>query len=435
MKIGIIGLGFVGLSLATFLGSKGYKVIGIDSDLEKISKIKKGEIPFYEPGLEKLLQKSLKKGLTAESDFTQIHDCEIIFVTVGTPQQKTGKIDLRMIKNVSKKIGQEIKKSNKKPVIVIKSTVTPTTTEKIIIPLLENNSQKIIGKDFGVISNPEFLRESKAVEDTKDPHIIVIGGKKDRYQNILKKLYQKNHSMVNIVETNFQTAEMIKYANNSFLATKISFINQIARICESIPGANVQDVALAIGIDPRIGNLFLEAGPGYGGSCLPKDVKAMIDFSKRIGVKPNLLSAVEETNVQQIQNVIKKIEKILDNVRGKKIAVLGTSFKPFTDDVRDSVSIDVIRQFLSKGAKIKIHDPKAIQKTRDIFGNKIEYSKTIKDVLRDTECCLILTPWPEYKKISNQDINLMKKKIIFDTRRILFNKKLKARYYATGIGE
>ena len=224
----------------------------------------------------------------------------------------------------------------------------------------------------------------------------------EKYLTKTKNFFSKLHPNVPIVITNHQTAEMIKYANNSFLATKISFINQIARICESIPGANVQDVALAIGIDPRIGNLFLEAGPGYGGSCLPKDVKAMIDFSKRIGVNPNLLSAVEETNMQQIQNVIKKIERILNNVRGKKIAVLGMSFKPFTDDVRDSVSIDVIKQFLSKGAKIKIHDPKAMQKTKDIFGNKIEYSKTIKDVLKDTECCLILTPWPEYKKISNQ---------------------------------
>jgi len=255
------------------------------------------------------------------------------------------------------------------------------------------------------------------------------------YRNYLKKFYKKNHPNVPIIETNNQTAEIIKYANNSFLATKISFINQIAAICETISGANIQDVASAIGLDPRIGNLFLEAGPGYGGSCLPKDVKAIINFSNSRGLNSILFKAVEEINQQQVKNVIKRIEKLLGKIEGRKISILGISFKPFTDDIRDSVSLELIEQLLKRRAIISVHDPKALEKTKLIFGNKIIYSESINDVLKDSQCCMILTSWPEYKKISNKEIKLMKKKIIIDTRRILFDKKLKVEYHAIGIGE
>jgi UDPglucose 6-dehydrogenase len=434
MKIGIIGLGFVGLSLAVVLGSKGYHIIGIDSDKTKISKIISGKSPFYEPGLEKVLENAITKKFSVSSEISELKNCKLVFVAVGTPQLKNGKINLSMIKQVSKTIGKEMKYFKKNPIIIIKSTIIPGTTKNVIIPILEKESGKKVDKDFGVITNPEFLRESNAIEDTMNPHIVVLGSKKNNYRNYLKKIYKKNHPTVPIIETNNQTAEIIKYANNSFLATKISFINQIASICETISDANVQDVASAIGLDPRIGNLFLQAGPGYGGSCLPKDVKAMINFSKNQGVNSILFKAVEEVNQQQVKNIIKNIEKLLGKVKGKKITVLGISFKPFTDDIRDSVSIELINQLLKKNAVISIHDPKALEKTKWVYGDKITYSKSIKNSLKNSQCCVLLTPWPEYKKISNNEIKVMKKKILIDTQRMLFEKKLKVDYYALGIG-
>lgn len=436
LKIGIIGLGFVGLSLAAVLGSKGYHVIGIDSDKSKISQINSGNIPFYEPGLDTVLKKALKRKFLVSSNISkEIKNCKLIFVTVGTPQLKTGQIDLSMIKEVSKTIGTELKYLKNNPIIIIKSTVTPGTTKNVIIPILEKKSGKKVDEDFGVISNPEFLRESKAIDDTVNPHIVVLGSKKNNYRNYLRKFYKKNHPAAPIIETNNQTAEIIKYANNSFLATKISFINQIASICETISGANVQDVASAIGLDPRIGNLFLEAGPGYGGACLPKDVKAIINFSKNQGINSTLFKAVEEINQQQVKKIIKNIEKLLGKIKGKKITILGISFKPFTDDIRDSVSIELIKQLLRKNVIITVHDPKALEKTKMIFGDKIIYSKSIKNSLMNSQCCVLLTPWPEYKKISNNEIKVMKKKIFIDTRRMLFEKKLKVDYHALGIGE
>jgi UDPglucose 6-dehydrogenase len=435
IKIGIIGLGFVGLSLAAVLGSKGYHVIGIDSNKIKISEIISGRSPFYEPGLEIVLKNAIKKKFSVTSKISEeVKNCKLIFVTVGTPQLKNGKINLSMIKQVSKTIGIELKYSKINPIIIIKSTVTPGTTKNVIIPILEKESGKKVDKDFGVISNPEFLRESNAIEDTMNPHIVVLGGEKNSYRNYLKKFYKENHPTAPIIETNNQTAEIIKYANNSFLATKISFINQIASICETISGANVQDVASAIGLDPRIGNLFLQAGPGYGGSCLPKDVKAIINFSKNQGINSILFKAVEEINQQQVKSIIKNVEKLLGNIKGQKITILGISFKPFTDDIRDSVSIELINQLLKKNAIISVHDPKALKKTKGIYGNKIMYSKSIRNSLKNSQCCILLTPWPEYKKISNNEIKVMKKKIIIDTRRMLFEKKLKVDYHALGIG-
>ena len=232
-----------------------------------------------------------------------------------------------MIKNAVKAIGKVLKNSEKNPIILIKSTVTPGTMQKIILPILEKESGKKAGKDFGLISNPEFLQESTAIKDTKFPHVVVLGGYQTKYMKKAKEFFSKIHSGVPIVITNHQTAEMIKYANNSFLATKISFINQLSNICQNIPGANIDDVAKTIGLDPRIGKLFLNAGPGYGGSCLPKDMKALINFADKVGINPTLLNAVEETNKKQLKNIIYLMEKTLGNLRNKQITILGTAFK------------------------------------------------------------------------------------------------------------
>ena len=280
MKVGIIGLGFVGLCFATVLNSKGYKVYAVDSDKTKIEKIKKGIPPFYEPKLLPLLKKTLRLSLDVSVNTEKlVKKCELIFLTVGTPIAKSGNIDLTSLKTLAKQIGKILAKTKNNPIIVIKSTAIPGTNQEITT-ILEKSSKKKSGKDFGLVTNPEFLREGKAIDDTLKPHIIVMGGDERKTLIKIKKFYQGLYGKkIPLIVTNPQTAEMIKYANNSFLATKISFINQIASICQSIPNINVDDVAKAIGLDPRIGSLFLKAGPGYGGSCLPKDLQALISFS------------------------------------------------------------------------------------------------------------------------------------------------------------
>ena len=435
MKIGIIGLGFVGLSFASVLASKGYSVIGVDNDKEKLKKIQNGVVPFYEPKLQYILKKSLKNGLKVSANILDVEKCSLIFVTVGTPQKKNGEIDLTMIKNVTGKIGKLLSKTQHCPIIIIKSTVIPGTARDVILPILQRVSGKKVGKDFGLVNNPEFLRETMAVHDTLYPHVIVLGGDNNIFLKKVRKFYYKLHHNVPIVLTNYGTAEIIKYANNSFLAAKISFINQIASICEKIPDANIDDVSRTIGLDPRIGNLFLNAGPGYGGSCLPKDVKAIINFSTKIGVNPTLLTALEKTNKQQINNIIKLIKKNIGKIHGEKIAILGIAFKPETDDIRDSVSVELVNKLVRLGSKISIHDPKAIENARKIFHSKVKYLKSVSAAVKDCKCAIIMTAWDEYEKINNETIKHMKTKFIIDTRRIISNKNLHAKYFAIGLGQ
>jgi UDPglucose 6-dehydrogenase len=435
MNIAVVGLGFVGLSMSSVLASKNYNVIGIDIDNQKCSDIRNGLLPLFEPDLENTLRIGLKKKLTISNNFSLIKNCDMIFVTVGTPQKSNGAIELSMIKKATTTIGQIIRKSKKSPIIFIKSTVVPGTAENVILPILEKKSGKKSNRDFGIISNPEFLQESNAIRDTKYPHAIVLGGKQSKYMKKAKMFFSKMHPNVPIVITNFQTAEMIKYANNSFLATKISFINQLSNICQNIPGTNIDDVAKIIGLDPRIGKLFLNAGPGYGGSCLPKDISALINFADKIGVNPLLLNAVKKTNHEQVNNIVSLIKKILGNIATKRITVLGTAFKPNTDDIRDSKSIELIKKLLKNKAKITIHDPKAIENTKKIFGKKILYAKSISDALNKSQCVIIMTHWKQYDTLNNNSIKQMNRKIIIDCRRVLVKKELDAKYYAIGIGK
>lgn len=435
MKIGIVGLGFVGLSFASVLGSKGYSVLGFDSDIKKSSTIKNGASPFYEPKLEETLKSALRKNLRISENLSSVVDnCKLIFLTIGTPQQNNGSIDLSMIKDVIAEIGILLKKTSNRPIILVKSTVIPGSTRDVLLPILERKSGKLSGKDFEIITNPEFLRESMAIIDTINPHVVVLGGNKNRFMNVVHNFYKKLHKNTPIIITNNQTAEIIKYTNNSFLATKISFINQISNICQLVPGANVEDVAKTIGLDPRIGSLFLNAGPGYGGSCLPKDVKAIINFSNKIGVKPVLLDAVETVNKYQLEHLISIIKKALGSIKDKKITILGLAFKPDTDDIRDSVSIKLIAQLLRNKAQIKAHDPKAIENTKKIFGDKIDYTDSLVEALKGAECAIILTNWKMYSRLNNHQVNKMKKRIIIDTRRILKGKKLNITYHPIGVG-
>ena len=435
MKIAVIGLGFVGLTLSSVLASRGIITIGIDLDTKKCSKIAEGIPTFFEPNLKKILEKALKKKLIITNKMSSISNCDFIFVTVGTPQKKNGEIDLSMIKVVTKDIGKLVSKNKKKPTILIKSTVIPGTMKNVILPILERNSKKKAGKDFGLISNPEFLQEGRAIQDTIKPHVVVLGGYRTKFMKKTEKFFSEFHPSVPIIVTNHQTAEMIKYANNSFLATKISFINQIARICEGIPDTNIDDVANTIGLDPRIGNLFLNAGAGYGGSCLPKDIKAIINLSSKMGVDPILLTAVEKINKQQINNIIVLIKQNIGEIRGKKLTILGVAFKPNTDDIRDSVGIELVSRLLKLGAKITIHDPKALENARKIFHDNAKYVKSVPSALKDCQCAIIMTQWKDYERINNKTIKHMAKKIIIDSRRILYNKNLDAKYFAIGLGQ
>ena len=435
MKIAIIGLGFVGLPLASVLASKGNNVVAIDIDNDKCIKIRNGVSPFFEPDLEKTLRIGLKKKLIVSNNFSLIKDCNVIIVAVGTPQKSNGAIELSIIKKAITTIGKILGKSKNNPIVLIKSTVIPGTMQNVILPILEKNSGKKAGKDFGLISNPEFLQESSAVKDTKFPHVVVLGGYQTKYMKKVKNFFAKFHPNTPIIITNHQTAEMIKYANNSFLATKISFINQLANLCQNVPGANIDDIAKTIGFDPRIGKSFLNAGPGYGGSCLPKDMKALINFAGGIGIKPTLLNAVEKTNQKQMEYIIQLIEKILGKITSKRITILGTAFKPNTDDIRDSTAIELIKKLLKKKAHITVHDPKAIKNTKKVFGEKIDYAKSIADALSKSQCVIIMTHWKQYEKLNNNSIKHMDKKFIIDCRRILAKKELRAEYHAIGMGK
>ena len=435
MKVGIVGLGFVGLSLTSVLAAKGYSTIGIDIDIKKCKQITDGKSPFFEPNLEKTLREGLRKKLTISNDYSLVKNCDFIFVTVGTPQSSDGSIDLSMIKKSVKEIGKIMYRNKKDQIILIKSTVTPGTMKDIVLPILEKNSKKKAGKNFGLISNPEFLQETSAIKDTKFPHAVVLGGYNTKYMKKAKIFFSKLHPNTPIIITNHQTAEMVKYANNSFLATKISFINQLSNICQNIPEANIDDIAETIGLDPRIGKLFLNAGPGYGGSCLPKDMKALINFASGVGVKPVLLNAVEEINENQLEQIVKLVKRKLKNLAFKNITIMGTAFKPNTDDVRDSLSIELIRKFLKVKAKIIVYDPRAIDNTKKIFGTKIIYKNSVSEALERSECVIFMTYWKEFENIDNRKIKHMKRKLIIDCRRIFADKNMGKEYFALGIGQ
>lgn len=436
MKIGIIGLGFVGLSFASVLASKGYNVIGIETDVEKLKTIRSGKSYFYEPRLDEILQKAIKKKLTLSENVNDvIKNCELIFVTVGTPMTSDGSINLGIIFNVCEQIGNSLSKTENVPMIIIKSTVIPGTTKQIK-EILEKKSGKKTGLDFGLLTNPEFLREGRAVEDTLYPHLIVIGTENKKHGLKLKNFYNRFYqNSIPVMITNDTTAELIKYANNSFLATKISFINNIANLCQTLPGTNIDDIAKAIGIDPRIGRQFLNAGPGYGGSCLPKDIQAMIRYLDNIGEDSTLLKAVHKTNVTQVEKILKLIEKCTGDIKGKKITVLGLSFKEESDDIRESVSIKLIEELLKRKSHVRVHDPKALENTRNIFKERILYFDKIADSLKNSQCVILMTPWKQYSKLENSDFQGMDKKIIIDTRRILNLEKKDLTYIGLGIGE
>jgi len=422
-NISIVGMGYVGLCTALALTSKNYSIIPVDKDPNKIDIITKGSPPFHEPDLEELLLKATKNGLLKPTMDTKkaIADSDITFITVGTPSNPDGSINLKQIESAAREIGKALRFKETYHLLIVKSTVVPGTTQNVVGSIIEKNSGKTIGKNFGLCMNPEFLREGSAIKDALYPDRIVIGEYDKKSGDTLQNLYLEFHhnQAIPIIRTNIPTAELIKYANNAFLATKISYINTIANICERIPNAYVKTVAHGIGLDQRINPRFLNAGLGYGGSCFPKDLQALISFSKKLGYAPSQLEATHQVNEEQATSAVEKAKELIGNLKGKKIALLGLSFKPDTDDMREARAIPIINQLLTEDAKIVAYDPVAIPTAKKIFGDKIKYANSAKTCLKDADCCILVTEWNEFKQLTPHDFKQqMKEPNLIDGRRV-----------------
>lgn len=420
MKISVIGSGYVGSVTAACFAEAGHEVVCVDVDEKKVEMINKGVPPIYEEGLEELLQKYAGKRLIATNDYEfAVRETEVSFICVGTPSGENGKIDLSIVKAAAASIGTALAGKESYHVVVVKSTVVPETTEKVVLPVLEEKAGKKAGKDFGVAMNPEFLREGKAVYDFMHPDKIVVGAIDQRAGDLVSELYRNFDCEV--TRTLPRTAEMIKYANNSFLATKISFANEIGNICKKL-GIDTYDVMQAVGKDFRISPYFLNSGAGFGGSCFPKDVKALIGKAKDLGYTPILLESVIAINEKQPLMMTELLQKKIGSLEGKKIAVLGLAFKNDTDDIRESRAIPVIAELLRLGAKVSAYDPMAMDGMKKIFPT-INFFKSAPEALKDAEACLVMTEWEEFKNLDSE-FEGMKEKIVIDGRRILKAKNL-----------
>lgn len=435
MKVAVIGLGYVGLTTALLMDKAGYEVTGCDISQERLDSIWMHKMPFHEPGLDEYMQ---DHDMFVSNDIEMtIKNADVILVTVGTPSNNDGSINLQYVFDAMKEIGRHLD-SQKVQLVMLKSTCVPRTSEACII-LLEQYSGLNHGHHFGFVMSPEFLREGSAVEDTLHPDKVVIGFKYDFEGELAMDFYAgflSNWGLPDILAmTNYINAEFIKYTNNAFLATKISFINEIATICEQNPGADVTTIARAIGMDKRIGPHFLNAGLGYGGSCFPKDVSALINVAENAEVEPAILKEVHATNISQRHWPIEKIrERFGEGMHDIKVAVLGMAFKPNTDDVRDSPAYDIVDILEQYDVIVNIYDPIV----KHCEGLDSKFCESVDEALTGADCVIIATEWDEFKTITPETfIKLMKRPIVLDGRRI-YNpmKMIKAgiEYYGIGFG-
>jgi len=430
MRIAVIGAGYVGLVTAACLADLGNDVICNDIDKTKISKLKRGIVPIYEPGLEDLLKRNRKeKRLSFTTSLKDtVKKSEIIFIAVGTPPKDNGEADLTHIENVCKGIARFMTSYH----LVVEKSTTPVETGMWIKHTLQVYARKKV--KFDVASNPEFLREGSAIEDFTRPDRIVIGVESKKAKDILSDLYKPLGA--EIIVTSISSAEIIKHASNSFLATKISFINAVANICEK-SGADVEEVAKGMGLDKRIGRAFLDAGIGFGGFCFPKDIEAFIRISEKLGYDFELLKAVKKINDNQRISLIKKIEKAIWNIKDKTIAVLGLAFKPNTDDMRFAPSIKIIEALKQEGAKIRVYDPQAMGKARLLPEFKgVNFCRGPYDAVKGADCVVIATEWNEFKELDMAKVKrLLRQPVVIDGRNIYEPKKMENmgfRYHSVG---
>ena len=431
MNICVIGTGYVGLVTGSCFAEFGLNVTCVDNDEQKIASLQNGTSPIFEPGLEEMLKRNLREGrliFTTEID-KAVDKSLVIFIAVGTPSRKDGSVDMSYIDEVARKIGENL---NGYKVIATKSTVPVGTGERIRKIVQQYETENI---NFDIVSNPEFLREGSAIEDFMRPNRVIIGATSEQAKAIMRDLYSPLYLIeAPFVITNIETAEMIKYASNAFLATKISFINEIANICEKV-GADVNVVARGMGLDQRIGSKFLHAGPGYGGSCFPKDTVGIAKIAEKHGYRFEIVRSVMKVNERQKERMVEKVKEAVGNLKGKTIGILGLSFKPNTDDLREAPSLKIIHALQKEGARIKAYDPKAMEAAQKIF-KKVEYGKDPYDVAKGSDALLIITEWNQFRNLDLKRLQkIMKMPVFLDFRNIYEPAKMREagfQYFAVG---
>jgi len=410
-KISVVGVGYVGLVTAACFSDLGNTVTALDVDKDRIAGLKQGRMPIYEPGLEELVARNVAAGrLHFTTSYKEaLKDCEFIFICVGTPSGVDGEADLKYVEAASRSIAENMQA----PLIVINKSTVPVGTGDFVAEIIKAAQPKTI--EFWVVSCPEFLREGAAIADFMSPHRTVLGSLNREAADKVAQLHLPLRSP--IVITDLRTAEMIKYASNAFLATKISFINEIADICESL-GADVKEVAAGMGFDPRVGKQFLEAGLGYGGSCFPKDIKALAFMAEELGHEPRILNSVMEVNSRRRNQIVKRLQLMVGELKGGKVGLLGLAFKENTDDMREAPSIDIAEELLAAGAKVRAFDPVAVEGARKLLP-KVEMASDAYDLAKEADALLVVTPWNEFKNLDLERIrDSMRHPIILDGRNI-----------------
>ena len=418
MNIAIVGTGYVGLVSGTCFAEMGVRVTCVDVDEAKIERLRHGEIPIYEPGLEEMVLRNCKEGrLSFTTDLREcLDEVEVVFSAVGTPPDEDGSADLKYVLQVARTFGQHIKKYT---VLVTKSTVPVGTAQKVKQVICEELAKRGEDVPFDVASNPEFLKEGAAIKDFMSPDRVVVGVESERAKDLMSKLYRP--FLLNnfrVLFTDIPSAEMIKYAANSMLATRISFMNDIANLCERV-GADVNMVRKGIGSDSRIGSKFLYPGCGYGGSCFPKDVKALIKTAEKNGYEMRVLKSVEEVNEAQKSVLFRKLRKFYPDLKGRMVALWGLSFKPETDDMREATSLVLIRLLAEAGARVKVYDPVAMDECRRRVGEQVEYARDMYEAAVDADALLLLTEWKQFRLPAWAVLKkVMKRPLVLDGRNI-----------------
>lgn len=445
MKVSVIGTGYVGLVSGVCLAERGHQVVCVDVDQRKIDKINQAMPPIYEQGLEELLKKNIHVNLQATTELHKsVLETDLSLIAVGTPFDGK-RIDLRYIQEVSRQIGKALKDKPTYHLVVVKSTVVPGTTDEVVLPILEEASGKKAGVDFGVGMNPEFLREGEAIQDFMYPDRIVLGGMDEKSTSVLEQLYSV-FSGVEQLKTNNKTAEMIKYTANSLLATMISFANEIGNLCAAIGGIDVVEGMKGVHLDKRLSPImpsgqrivpsfttYLEAGCGFGGSCFPKDVKALKAYGVKAGSPMRILEAVIAVNTEQPNQVLSRLEKHFPQLEGVRVAVLGLAFKPGTDDMRESPAIPIIKALMMQGAEIKAYDPIAKHEAQQLFGNDtIVFCNDLTQAIDNVQAILLLTCWKEFKRVPELLKHLDSQPLVIDGRRML-DKRSVAKYEGIGL--
>jgi len=419
--ISVFGLGHVGLVNAVCFAQRGYKIIGIDTDQHRLRQVRNAEPPFLEASLPEYLRNAIDKHLLQATDDASLNahaDC--CFMAVETPAKPDGSVDLSHVEAASIAIGRSLRNTPKNQLIVILSTVPPGTARNLVTPILERESGKTKGLGFNVCSNPELFRQGEAIHDTEKPDRIIMGGEEQDITK-LEAFYGEfyGNREYKIIRTTHENAELIKYADSTFIAAKISLINFIADIAERVPFADVNAVAAGIGLDQRIGSGALQAGIGWGGPCLPKDTLALERFSESLKLEPDLIRAVRAVNIAQYYKVVKLAKDLLGSLKGKRIAVLGLAFKADTNNMKDAPSIAIIKNLVTEGAHVVAYDPESTSTAKNLLRNEVEYASDSLSCIEQADCCIIVTEWNEFRQIRPETfLKMMKQPIVIDGRRI-----------------